>query len=92
MQFSSTVERDKKQKYSQACQDRKAIFTPMCVSVDGMLGCEATAFLKQIGDMLSAKWKMDHETVMGWVRARLSLRSFMLHCCVFGGLYYIVCS
>ena len=55
MQFSSTVERDKKQKYSQACQNRKATFTPMCVSVDGMLGCEATVFLKWIGDMLSAK-------------------------------------
>ena len=50
-----------------------------------MLGCEATAFLKRIGDMLSAKWEMDYGTVMGWVRARLSfaiLRATLL--CVRG--------
>ena len=43
-----------------------ATFTPLCVSVDGMLGCEATAFFKRIGDMLLAKWKMYYGTVMGW--------------------------
>ena len=37
-----------------------------------MLGCEATTFLKQIGDILSAKWKMDYGTVMGQIHARLS--------------------
>ena len=30
-----------KRKYLQACQDRHATFTPLCVSVDGMLGSEA---------------------------------------------------
>ena len=29
---------------------------------------------------------MDYGTVMGWVRARLSFGSFVLHCCMFGGL------
>ena len=43
----------------------------MCVSVDGMLGCEATVFLKWIGDM-SAKWEIDYGVVMRWVYARLS--------------------
>ena len=33
-----------------------------------MLGCEATAFLKWIGDML----EMDYGTAIGWVRARMS--------------------
>ena len=37
-----------------------------------MLGCEATTFLKQIGDILLAKWKMDYGTVMGQIHARLS--------------------
>lgn len=69
----SSAEYDKRQKYSQACQDCRATFSPLCMSIDGMLGCEATAFLKQIGDMLSAKWEMDYETVMGWVHARLDL-------------------
>ena len=48
----------KKKKYSQACQDRRATFTPLCVSVDGMMGDEATAFLQWIADLLSAKWEM----------------------------------
>ena len=34
----------KKCKYLQACQDRRATFTPLCVSVDGMLGSEAQVF------------------------------------------------
>ena len=60
-----TAEHDKKQKYSQACQACRATFTPLCVSDDGMLGCETTAFLKRIGYILSTKWKMDYGTVMG---------------------------
>ena len=62
MAVLSTAECDKKQKYSQACQDCKVTFTPLCVSVDGMFGCEATAFLKRIGDTccwLSWKWTME---------------------------------
>ena len=31
-----SAECDKKRKYSQACLDRRATFTPLCVSVDGM--------------------------------------------------------
>ena len=57
--------RDKKHKYSQACQNCRATFTHLCVSVDGMLGCESTAFLKQNGDMLSAKWEIDYGVVNG---------------------------
>ena len=41
----------------------------MCVSVDGMLGCKATAFLKWISVILLANWEMDYLTVIGWVRA-----------------------
>ena len=37
-----------------------------------MLGFEATAFLKQIDNMLPVNWEMDYGTVLGWVRARLS--------------------
>ena len=47
------------------------------MSVNGTLGYEATAFLKRIGDMLLVNWEIDYETVMGWVRARLS---FAIHC------------
>ena len=40
-----TAELDKKRKYLQACQDRRAAFTPFCVSVDGLLGKEADFFI-----------------------------------------------
>ena len=63
---------DKKNKYSQAYQDRRATFTPLCVSVDGIMGQKATAFLQWIGDLSSAKWEMDYSLVIGWIRTRLS--------------------
>ena len=44
-----------KRKYLQACQDRHATFTPLCVSVDGMLGSKAEFFVKRLGDFLAAR-------------------------------------
>ena len=80
-----TAEGEKKRKYLQACQDRHATFTPLCVSVDGMLGSEAEFFVRRLGDFLTAKWERPYSVVMGWVRARLSfeiLRATLL--CVRG--------
>ena len=37
-----SAEREKREKYGAASGDRRAIFTPLCVSVDGMMGREAT--------------------------------------------------
>ena len=67
-----TAEGEKKCKYLQACQDRRATFTPLYVSVDGMLGSEAGFLVRRLGDFLAAKWKWPYSVVMGWVRARLS--------------------
>ena len=67
-----TAEGEKKCKYLQACQDRHATFTPLCVSVDGMLGSEAEFFVRRLGDFLAVKWERSYSVVMGWVRARLS--------------------
>ena len=39
-----SAESKKKWKYLQACHDRQADFTPLCASVDGMLGAEAEFF------------------------------------------------
>ena len=43
-----TTEGEKKRKYLQACQDRRATFTPLCMSVDGMLGPEAEFFVRRL--------------------------------------------
>ena len=79
------AEVEKKCKYMQACQDQRATFTPLCVSVDGMLGSEAEFFVKRLGDFLAARWERPYSVVMGWVRACLSfaiLRAALL--CVWG--------
>ena len=80
-----SAESEKKKKYLQACHDRRADFTPLCVSIDGMLGAEAEFFLKRLGDFLAVKWERPFSVVMGWIQARLSfaiLRATML--CVRG--------
>jgi len=68
----SSAEDEKKHKYLQSCLDQHATFTPLCVSVDDMLGSEAEFFVKRIGDFLPAKWKRPYTVVMRWVRGRLS--------------------
>ena len=40
---------EKKAKYFSVCEARKTLFTPICVSVDGMVGREVNAFLKRLG-------------------------------------------
>jgi len=80
-----SAEAEKKRKYSVACQSRRATFTPLCVSVDGLLAPEANYFVRRLGDHLSAKWEQPFSVVTGWVRARLSfaiLRAALL--CVRG--------
>ena len=67
-----SAEVEKKRKYLQACVNRYATFTPLCVSTDGMLGSEAEFFVKRLGDFLAARWERPYSIVMGWVRAHLS--------------------
>ena len=67
-----TAEKGKKSKYSSACEDRRALFTPVCCSVDGMLGGEAKVFLKKLGERISVKWGKSIGEVMGWIRTRLT--------------------
>ena len=40
-----SAENEKKRKYSLACSDRRASFTPLCFSVDGLCGPETGRFL-----------------------------------------------
>ena len=80
-----SAEVEKKRKYSSACQARRASFTPLCFSVDGVLGSEANFFLKRLADQLAMKWEKSYGVVMCWVRTRLAfaiLRATML--CVRG--------
>ena len=82
----SSAKHEKKRKYSLACQTRRATFTPVCMSVNGMMGCGATAFLKWVADRLSAKWGKAYGSVMEWIRTRLSFATLMPHYYVFRGV------
>ena len=66
-----TAENEKKLKYSRAREDRRAQFTPICVSVDGVLGSEDDVFIKRIADSLTGKWEKKYSEVIGWIRTRL---------------------
>ena len=66
------AEKEKKVKYGQACEERRALFTPFCCSIDGMIGREGETFLKRLGDSLALKWDSNYSTVMGWLRARIN--------------------
>ena len=71
MEVLGVAEKEKKMKYSLACEERRGTFTPFCCSVDGLSGHEAETFLKRLGDCLAVKWDKSYSEVMGWVRARL---------------------
>jgi hypothetical protein len=68
----STAENEKKRKYREACDNRRASFTPLVMSVDGILAKEAQIFLSRTAECLSERWQKPYGMVMGWVRARLS--------------------
>ena len=67
-----TAEREKKLKYGQACEDRHANFTPLCVSVDGLVGPEMNTFLQRLAQRLAIKWDTPYNTSLFWIRAKLS--------------------
>ena len=46
----SQLLRKKKNKYHEACNKRKALFTPLCTFVDGTLGKEAAMLVKHIAE------------------------------------------
>ena len=58
---------ESEKKYRAACLACWACFTPLCFSVDGVLGKEADYFLH-----LAIKWGKSYKYIMGWIRASLS--------------------
>ena len=64
----------KKRKYCDAAEVhvRRASFTPLVVSVDGVLGREAECFIKLLAEKIAIKWTKSYPEVAGWIRAKLS--------------------
>ena len=72
MSVLHSAEVEKKTKNSDACQERHMSFTPLVVSVDGMLAPEFASFLRRIGEALSTVWEKPYSKTMNWVKCRLS--------------------
>ena len=66
------AEEDKKKKYHHACNERRAAFTPIVTSIDGVFGTEANFFIKRLAERLAEKWEKPYSRVMAWTRTRLS--------------------
>ena len=52
MAILKRAEAEKKEKYHKACEERRAFFTPLCVTVDGMLGLGLPVFSIQVREEL----------------------------------------
>jgi len=68
----ASAEAEKKRKYCDALTKRHATFMPLCFSVDGLVGDEATCFLKHLARSLSVTWDCHHSEIIGWLWARLA--------------------
>ena len=66
------AEKEKKSKHLAACEERHVCFTPLCFSVDGLIGNEAKAFLKRLAEQLAVKWHKPYSIMMYWLKAKLN--------------------
>ena len=60
----ASAEAEKKRKYCDACSEHHAAVTPLCFSVDGLVGGEAACFLKHLGRSLSSTWERHYGEVI----------------------------
>ena len=63
----------KRDKYDEACLERRKDFTPLCYSVDGMACKAARAAEKRLVSLLSVKWDWQYSEMVNFVRTRMSL-------------------
>jgi hypothetical protein len=66
-------EKEKKKKYLDRCLLQRRAFTPFVVSVDGLIGYEASNLLKQLSKRLADKWHKTYSVTCGIVRSRISI-------------------
>jgi len=63
----------KKDKYLDACLERRRTFVPLIYSVDGMACKEARAWEKRVASLLASKMDRPYSEMCGFVRSRMSL-------------------
>ena len=83
-QVLTDQEKEKKDKYVDACHELRKDFTPMVYSVDGIVGREAKMAEKRLACYLSKKWHRPYSQVVHFVGVRMALAlarstSLLLH-------------
>eukprot|EP00804_Cyclotella_cryptica_P011192 CCRYP_007724-RC/>CCRYP_007724-RC protein AED:0.39 eAED:0.37 QI:0/-1/0/1/-1/0/1/0/143 len=64
---------EKRDKYEEACLERRKDFTPLCYSVDGM-PCEAARSAeRRLASLLAVKWDRQYSEMVNFIRTRMSL-------------------
>ena len=61
---------EKKRVYRSAVEDRRGNFTPFVQSVDGLLHCKASDFIKHLSAGLAFKWEQPFSEVLAYVCSR----------------------
>eukprot|EP00957_Ditylum_brightwellii_P106906 8156289-Ditylum_brightwellii.AAC.1 len=67
------AEKAKKEKYLDACLERRRTFTPMVYLADGMLGDEAEAAEKRMAALLDISMQREYSKMCSYVRSRMAL-------------------
>ena len=71
--------------YLEACLQQRRHFSPFVASVDGLLGVEATAYLKRIASRLATKWLQIYSKTFVYLKSRVAITlARATHCCLRG--------
>jgi hypothetical protein len=65
--------KEKKDKYENACLDRRRDFTPLVYSIDGMASKDARTAERRIAWLLAKKWSRTYSDMANFIRTRMSL-------------------
>ena len=66
-------EKEKKDKYRQACLERRKDFTPLVYSVEGIPGRDAKGAEKRLASILAQKWNRPYSQMVHYVRVRMAI-------------------
>ena len=64
---------EKKRRYCAAAELRRASFTPIIATCEGIFDREAEAYVKRLAFHLSKRWEKSLSQTLFWIRARLQM-------------------
>ncbi|EJK50379.1 hypothetical protein THAOC_30662 [Thalassiosira oceanica] len=79
---ATSIQKRKKDKYIEACRERRRDFIPMAYSVDGLAEKEARAAEKRLASLLASKWDHPYSKTACFVKTRMSLHIHRVSFCV----------